>query len=157
MLETARDVMQTHVVALSPNDPMYVAQRLFYEEGIHGAPVVDDRGAVLGMLTSTDILRALAEAKEVSPVDSATYGNDLDANHGAWGVAPEDFRLRVRDAIVSDYMTEEFVHVTPQMPISELARSMRENQVHRVLVLEDGDVRGIVSTFDLVQLLESRG
>jgi CBS domain-containing protein len=42
------------------------------------------------------------------------------------------------------------------MPISELARTMRENQIHRVLVLEDGNVRGIVSTFDLVRLLETR-
>lgn len=156
MPETARDVMQTHVVALSPDDPMYVAQRLFYEEGIHGAPVVDDGGTVVGMLTSTDILRALAEAKEVSPVDPGVYGNDLDASHGGWGIAPEDFKLRVRDAIVSEYMTEDLVHVAPEMPVSALARTMRENQIHRVLVLEDGDVRGIVSTFDLVQLLESR-
>ncbi len=157
MLETARDVMQTHVVALSPDDPMHVAHRLFYEEGIHGAPVIDDSGAVLGMLSSTDILRALTEAKEVSPVDPITYKNDLDASHDAWGIAPEDFKQRVRDAIVSDYMTEGLVHVAPEMPISALARTMRENQIHRVLVLEDGNVRGIVSTFDLVQLLETRG
>ena len=157
MLETARDVMQTHVVALSPDDPMHVAQRLFYEEGIHGAPVIDDDGAVLGMLSSTDILRALTEAKEVAPVDPVAYENDLDTSHDAWGIAPEDFKLRVRDAIVSDYMTEGLVHVAPEMPVSALARTMRENQIHRVLVLEDGNVRGIVSTFDLIQLIESRG
>jgi CBS domain-containing protein len=155
MLETARDVMQTHVVALSPDDPMYVAQRLFYEEGIHGAPVVDEGGTVIGMLTSTDILRALTEAKEVAPVEPGIYRDDLDAIGGGWGIAPDDFKERVRDAVVSEYMTEDLVHVAPDMPIPALARTMRENQIHRVLVLEDGNVRGIVSTFDLVQLLEA--
>ena len=49
------------------------------------------------------------------------------------------------------------MHVTPEMPVSALARTMCENQIHRVLVLEDGNLQGIVSTFDLVRLLEARG
>ena len=48
-MKTAKDVMQTQVLTLSPDDPLHVAQRLFYEEGIHGAPVVDDSGRLLGM------------------------------------------------------------------------------------------------------------
>ena len=53
-------------------------------------------------------------------------------------------------------MTEHLVHVRPDMPIPQVARTLRENQIHRVLVLEDGNLRGIVSTFDLVGLLEKR-
>jgi len=157
MLETARDVMQTQVVSLSPDDPLYVAQRLFFEEGIHGAPVVDDGGSVVGMLTSTDILRAVVDAKEVAPAEPSLYRDDLDVSQRGWNLAPEDFRQRVQDVLVSDYMTEELVSVAPTMPVSTLARTLRENQIHRVLVLEEGDLRGIVSTFDLIALLESRG
>jgi len=154
MKETARDVMQTQVVALSPDDPLHVAQRLFYEEGIHGAPVVDDRGSVVGILTSTDILRAVTESKDIEPSEPGTYRNDLDTLIGA--IAPDDFQRRVQDVVVSDYMSEDLVHVRPEMPVPDVARMLRENQIHRVLVLEDGNLRGIVSTFDLVGLLENR-
>jgi CBS domain-containing protein len=157
MKETARDVMQTQVVALSPDDPLHVAQRLFYEEGIHGAPVVDNSGMVVGMLTTTDILRAITETKEVAPAEPGIYRDDLDSMLGAWNLAPEDFKERVQDVVVGDYMTEELVHVSPELPVRELARTLRENQIHRVLVLENGSLCGIVSTFDLVGLLEREG
>ena len=156
MTETARDVMQTQVVALSPDDPLHVAQRLFYEEGIHGAPVLDEDGTVVGVLTSTDLLRAVTESKEMAPSGLGVYRDDLDSAGGPWNLAPDDFRERVRDAVVSDYMTEQLVQVGPDMPIPELARKLRENHIHHVLVLEDGNLRGIVSTFDLVGLLEKR-
>ena len=63
----------------------------------------------------------------------------------------------MRDVRVSDYMTEEVVHVAPDVPIVVLARTLRENRIHRVLVLEDGQLLGIVSTFDLIGVLEARG
>ncbi len=36
-------------------------------------------------------------------------------------------------------------------------RGLRENAVRRALVVEDGELRGIVSAMDLVALLEARG
>lgn len=157
MKQTARDVMQSQVVSLSTEDPLHVAQRLFYEEGIHGAPVVDDRGVVVGMLTISDILRALTEEKEAAPAEPGPFRSDLDDVFGSWQIAPEDFKARVQDVLVSDYMTEDYVAVRPDTPVRDVARSMRENQIHRVLVLDDGSLCGIVSTFDLVGLIEQEG
>ncbi|MDJ0867339.1 MAG: CBS domain-containing protein [Myxococcota bacterium] len=154
MSKTAREVMQTGVVTLSPDDPLHVAQQLFYEEGIHGAPVVDDLGRVVGVLSSTDVLRAVLEAKEVDPSEPATYRADLDDAFGAWHMAPADFKERVRDAVVSEYMTESSVEVAPDTSVPQLAKLMRENGIHRVIVVEDGALQGIVTTFDLVGLLE---
>ncbi len=157
MSKTARDVMQTGVVTLSPDAPLHVAQQVFYDEGIHGAPVVDDTGRVVGVLSSSDVLRAVLEAKDVEPSEPGTYRSDLDDALGAWHMAPDDFKERVRDAVVSEYMTESSVEVAPGTAIPELARTMRENGIHRVLVVEDGALLGIVSTFDLVSLLEQGG
>ena len=63
MPKTAKDIMQSQVVTVSPDAPLHSTQRLFYEEGIQGAPVVDEQGRVVGMITSTDILRAATEAE----------------------------------------------------------------------------------------------
>jgi CBS domain-containing protein len=154
MARTARDVMQTQVLTVSPHDPLHTVQRLFYEEGIHGAPVVDDLGQLQGIITSTDILRAAIEAHDVEPAAPAYFSGDLDLAHGVWGMAPEDFRERLQDVTVADFMTEHVVQVSPDTPIPVVARALREHQVHRVLVVERDRLCGIVSALDLVALLE---
>lgn len=153
MNQTAKDVMQTQVLTVSPHDPLHTVQRLFYEEGIHGAPVVDEAGALQGIITSTDILRAAAEARDVEPSQPTYFSDDLDFSHGAWGMAPEDFKERLEDSVVADFMTEQVIRVEPQTPVREVARVLRENEVHRVLVVERDQLRGIVSAFDLIGLL----
>ena len=55
----ARDVMQTHLVTVEPELPLVDVHRLFVEEEITGAPVVDDTGRLLGVISSTDLLRAV--------------------------------------------------------------------------------------------------
>ena len=157
MKKTAKDIMQTQVVTVSPDAPLHSTQRLFYEEGIHGAPVVDEQGRVVGMITSTDILRAAAEAAESAPSGSNYFRDDVDSSDGLFQLDPDDFQERLQDVTVADFMTEGVVHVSPNTPISELARTIRENKIHRLLVVENGTLRGIVSTFDLVTLLEGSG
>jgi CBS domain-containing protein len=155
MATTARDVMQTRIVTVSPDAPLHAVQRLFVEEGIHGAPVVDQEGRVLGVVTSMDILRAAADEHETEPSEPAYFRYDLDLHGVDWDRAPVDLRERLVDAVAADVMTTELVSVGPDTPISGVARALRENAVHRVLVIEDGALRGIVSAMDLVALLES--
>jgi CBS domain-containing protein len=157
MATTARDVMQTRIVTVSPDDPLRTVQRTFVEEGIHGAPVVDEEGRVLGVITSMDLLRAAAEEAEVAPAEPAYFRYDLDLHGFDWRRAPEDLRERLPDTVASDAMTTEILAVSPDTPVAGVARALRENSVHRVLVIEDGELRGIVSAMDLVALLESRG
>jgi CBS domain-containing protein len=147
--------MQTQVVTVSPDAPLFVVQRLFYEEGIHGAPVVDEQGRVQGVITSTDILRAAAEDRETAPVEPSYFRGDLDYHGFDWGRAPLDLKERLDDTIVSDAMTSEVVAVSPAASVAEIAQTLRQNKVHRVLVMEGDVLRGIISAFDLVQILES--
>jgi CBS domain-containing protein len=153
MKRTAADVMQTSVVMVAPHDSLHNVQRLFYEEGIHGAPVVDDEGRLQGIITSTDILRAAVEADEVAGRPTP-FGGDLDFSPAAWSMEPEVFKQRLGDSVVSDFMTPEIVQVPPDATIPEVARTLREQQIHRVLVVDGTRLCGVVSAFDLVALLE---
>jgi CBS domain-containing protein len=157
MATTARDLMQTRVVTLSPDAPLHSVQRVFVEEGIHGAPVVDQEGRVLGVVTSMDILRAAADELDTAPAEPSYFRYDLDLHSFDWDRAPADLRERIEGATAADVMTPELVTVGPEAPVAAIARALRENAVHRVLVVEDGELRGIVSSMDLVGLLESRG
>jgi CBS domain-containing protein len=155
MATTARDVMQTRIVTVAPDAPLPAVQRLFVEEGIHGAPVVDDEGRVLGVITTMDLLRAASEAVDASPDEPVYFRYDLDLHGFDWSRAPSDLRERLRDTVAADVMTNEILSVAPETPIAGVARVLRENAVHRVLVIEDGELRGILSAMDLVALLES--
>jgi len=157
MATVARDIMQSRIVTVSPNAPLRAVQSVFVEEGIHGAPVVDEEGRVLGVITSMDLLRAASEGDEAERAEPAYFRYDLDLHGFDWSRAPADLRERLPDAVAADVMTTEVVTVAPDAPVSVVARVLRENAVHRALVVEDGELRGIVSAMDLVALLEARG
>jgi CBS domain-containing protein len=155
MAATARDLMQTRVVTVAPDAPLSSVQRVFVEEGIHGAPVVDEEGRVLGVITSMDLLRAAAEEADASPAEPAYFRYDLDLHGVDWSRAPADLRERLPDAVAADVMTAEILSVEPDTPVAGVARILREHSVHRVLVVEDGELRGILSAMDLLALLEA--
>ena len=53
----ARDTMPPRVVPLSPTTDTPAAARLLLEHDINGAPVVDEAGTIVGILTQSDLVR----------------------------------------------------------------------------------------------------
>jgi len=153
----ARDVMQTDVITVSPDEPLLGVQRLFVEEEIGGAPVVDDAGRVVGMIASVDVLRAVSEEHDSARMDSTYFRELLEFSGPDWIAGSEDFQDRLREMTASDAMTDGVVTVDVDAPVPAVARTMRENHIHRVLVVDQERLVGIVSTFDLVGLLEKEG
>jgi CBS domain-containing protein len=154
MALTARDIMETQVITLSPSDPLSNVHRLFCDEEIHGAPVVDDEGRVLGIITSMDLLRAASDEHEAARGDPSYFRELFEISGPDWEEAPEGFLDRLRERVTSEFMTEEVACVGADATVSEIARTLRGNHIHRVLVVEDEILQGIITTFDLVGLLE---
>lgn len=141
----ARDVMQTQVITVNVLDTLLHVEKVFADEDIHGAPVVDERGEVLGIISTSDLVRARGgEGGTVGPVSA----------HAARDSASDDLVPEIALECASDVMTLGVVRVRPNAPIADVARTMRERQVHRVLVMEAGEVVGLISTFDLLQVIE---
>ena len=127
----ARDLMQRDIITVTPETPILDVHRLFVEEEIHGAPVVDDAGRVRGVLSALDLLRIVRD--ELEPAD------------------PED---GVKEATASDAMTKELVTVSPGASVEEIARAMLAHHVHRVLVIgPERELEGVITTFDLLRVL----
>ena len=118
--------MQTGLITVTPETPLSDVQRMFVEEEIHGAPVVDDNGVVRGIVSSLDLLR----------------DGDEDDDRGNKG-----------ELTALDAMTKELVSVTPDTPITEIAQKMRLQHIHRVLVIENEELVGVVTSFDLLRAL----
>jgi CBS domain-containing protein len=157
MTATARDVMQTEVLALNENDSLLEAHQFFVRHDITGAPVIDDHGKLVGIVSIRDLIRIEDEDHDVSRTvneyfcDSRAYANlDVDMDHLKEGLS---------EILVSEVMTKDPICVAPDSPVSEVAALIRKNQIHRVLVVSprtEGqlEIAGIISLFDLVSLLE---
>jgi CBS domain-containing protein len=131
----ARDVMQTNLLTIPATMPYLEIQRLFVTGQIYGAPVVDDAGQVVAVLSALDLLRAADQALD----------EDLDQGESG-DVAPH---LAALTAL--EMATPEVVWVEPDTPLSAVADRMRLENIHRVLVGTAGKLEGIVTTFDLLQ------
>jgi CIC family chloride channel protein len=95
---------------------------------ISGMPVVDGTGRVIGIVSSTDVLTAEAEA------------GDRDA------------RQALLDATtVRDVMTPRPYTIAPEEDIREAACQMLYGEVHRLFVAEGDQVVGIITTTDIVR------
>jgi CBS domain-containing protein len=152
----ARDVMQTSVMSVEPNTPLVQVARLFLEEEIHGAPVVDETERLLGVVSVTDLLRAVGEEHE-SAGSSAVYFRDvLEFSGPDWTSAPQDFQDRLAQVSVGDVMQSGVVTVTEDTTVPEIAKLMRAQRIHRVIVVRgEGRVVGLITALDLIGLLEA--
>ena len=61
----AEDIMTKGLATLSPNDRINVALEIFMENRFHAVPVVEENGELVGIMTTFDIIKALA-TEEVS-------------------------------------------------------------------------------------------
>jgi CBS domain-containing protein len=150
----ARDVMQTGIVTIDPGASLLDAYRLFVEEEISGAPVVDEDGRVLGVVSAQDLLRATEEERDTAVVQASYFRDITEFSGPDWQTSAEDFQDRLAEVTVADVMTEGAILVAPDAPIAEVASTIRRHRIHRVLVAEDERLVGLISTYDLVALLE---
>jgi len=150
----ARDLMQRDVLTIGGAASLLDAHRLFVEEEISGAPVVDEDGRVIGVLSARDLLRAIDEERDTAMVQTSYFRDLTEFSGPDWGSTAEDFQDRLAGRTVSDVMSSDVISVAPDASVAEIARTLRQHHVHRVLVAKDDAFVGLISTFDLIAVLE---
>ncbi len=145
----ARDLMTPDVVTVPPETPVLAIARLLADRGISAVPVVDGEGKVAGIVTEADLIRRLAgeEDKPHSWLGSLFSNQERDAERYA----------RTHGMTAKDVMTEEVVSVDPDTLASAVAHLMEDKGIRRVLVVQDGRLRGLVSRADLLRALVAPG
>jgi CBS domain-containing protein len=131
--------MTTDVASVSPRTPLKDVGRLLIERRISGVPVVDEGGAVLGVVSEEDFLFKEQGTQRKRPFDGL-----LDP-----GVALDRLKHDARDA--GEAMTTPAVTVGSAAPVAEAARTMIVRGVKRLPVVDGGKLVGILSRSDLVR------
>jgi CBS domain-containing protein len=125
---TARDVMNTHVESLRPGVPIADAVQLLARRGYSGAPVVDEGGRLVGILSELDCLRVLAEAA-----------------YEGW---PE--------GDVRGHMQKDVRSVSEETDLLTVCNAFVEDGVRRLPVLDrEGQLVGLITRRDLMRGLDA--
>jgi len=154
----AKDVMKTDVVSFSPETSIEAAISTFEDLHISGAPVVNAYGKLVGILSAFDVVRsehvvgAQIETGRGDP--TLSYADDEGDFFDPEEVVliREDYSPEVRGAeAVGDWMSIGAVSVAPDDSLKKTCAAMIEGHFHRVCVVEDDKVVGIVTSFDVVR------
>jgi CBS domain-containing protein len=125
-----REYMSRALIAVPPHTPLSEVQRLFDERDISAVPIVDEAGALRGIVSSTDLLR-VARIELTSP-----------------GAAPLLTAPALRAA---DIMRTDVVAIDEAAPLRDAAAKMVERRIHRLVVLRKGLPVGVISTRDAMR------
>lgn len=124
--------MSSPVFTLPATAVLEDAERMMEARSVSSLAVIDEQGALQGVLSRTDLLhigRRLASSDPAAPA-------------ALLPLPP----LTVRDAMVKDVVT-----VTPATPLSAACTRMLEHHIHRVFVVAAGAPVGVVSTRDVMR------
>src|SRR5215510_3090608 len=119
----ASDVMIKDVISVSETTPLKEVAKMFVERKITGAPVVNDDGELVGVISETDIIRKTN-------------------NIGAWS-----------PSTAGQIMTKPAVTVAAYRRVQRVCEMMYNRRIHRVVVAEGKDIKGILTTMDILRAI----
>lgn len=147
---TAEEIMERSVVALLESTTLTEAWITLVEHRISGAPVVNDGGELVGVISQADLLRVAIE-EDVEDLPRGSYHLNapfFEFDDGA------QFSDKLGAVTVDQVMTDSVITASPRDTIASLAVLMRRNHIHRLIITEGKKVAGIVSALDLLGVLE---
>jgi CBS domain-containing protein len=124
-LPLVADFMTTKLKTLSPEEDILEAVQLLLKHKISGAPVVDDQGKLVGVLSEKDCLTLLAR------------GVDHDVPQGT----------------VSQFMSVEIRTMPPEMDIYYAAGKFLNAHHRRFPVVQDGKLIGLIARRDILRAM----
>lgn len=143
-----REIMHKGVMTVKNSTPLTEVSRFFLDHGITGAPVVDDEGTPLGVISQSD-LTAHAAGLDM-PKEGGFLRELWDDNNAE---ALQDLKVD-QSVTAGEVMTDFLVRVDVDTPVRELLELMKTARMHRVFVTEADKLVGLVTTLDLVMLLD---
>lgn len=123
-LPTVREYMDTRAITLSPDMDIIKGVNFLLKKHVTGAPVVDDKGGMVGILTELDCLKLLTLGDE-----------DHEAPSGK----------------VRDFMTAKVQSIPPDMDIYYAAGLFMKVAFRRFPVVEDGRLVGTITRLDILR------
>jgi CBS domain-containing protein len=143
---TAGDIMSTKIYSVHQDTEITDLAKKFVENNVNAMPVVDDDGALVGIVSQTDLV------EQDKPLHIPTVISLFD-----WVIyleSPKKFAEEVRKVTarrVGEICTRDVVTCTPDTPVATVASLMVDNKAYLVPVVADGEMLGVVARLDIIR------
>jgi CBS domain-containing protein len=153
-----RDLMQIRVHSVSPEMPLSKLEQAFIDQRVSGFPVVEN-DQLVGLISRSDVVGQLVVERRLAKTTSDFYwdpaGFHEDPAESVQQIASR-VGQRIEDLRVKDVMSRHLIVALPDESVEIVAQKFLEHHIHRMPVVEQGRLVGIVSTLDLVRLFADR-
>jgi len=124
------EYMSSPVETIRIGQSLVAANALFSEQGVSALGVINDAGELKGVVSRTDLLHAAVFAQGET--------------------------FRVPDRPVEEIMKSPALQLSPDARLTEAAKLMLKEHVHRIFVASGGKPEGVVSTRDLMRAVREK-
>ena len=145
---TAQNIMTSEVITVKENATVRELAALLLTNNISGAPVVDDAGKVIGVVTESDLI--FQNKKVHLPTAFAI----LDAF--VFLERPEKMQMelkKIAGSKVGDICSRKLISVGPETELEELATLMAEKKIHTLPVMSEGRLVGVIGKSDIIRTI----
>ncbi len=158
--KTVREVMNANVISFKSDDKVQKVIETFRDNKISGAPVVDEEGKVVGIISEADIINLTSTIPlpyiEFNPFNPFVFLNIRNY----WKKVremPDEIKQRYNTLLsgsVKDVMSRQPVTVSADASISEASRIMSEKDFNRLPVVDrENKLVGIVARQDILDVV----
>jgi len=128
-----------------PEDSVEAAMKALVEADAEAAPVVDESGAVVGMLSNSDLI--VREGRLHYPTVLSILGASIEIGHKRF----EEELTNALSATVADVMSSPAVQRNMTDTIEDVATMMNDHDIGRIPVVDGGRLVGMVARNDLLR------
>ena len=126
-MKKIKDIMTRKIICMDKGNNVFALTRLMDENGI-GSVVVTDNGKAAGIVTERDVITKCL-AKGLDP----------------------------KKTIIASIMSSPLVSVEPDSLVSDAAKLMVSKMIRRLPVIDQGELRGMVTATDMIRDVVSKG
>ena len=145
---TAKQIMTREIITVGLELEVSELATLFWENRIGGAPVVDEAGALLGIVTESDLI------DQSKKVHIPTIMTILDSMIFLENPAKLDNEIKkMTGSKVKDIYSSKVVTVDEDTPMSELATIMADRRLHTLPVVSGEKLIGVIGKADIIRNL----
>ena len=145
---TAKELMSTKVITVTGATPVRELAKILSENNIGGAPVVEEQGGVVGVVTESDLIyqnKRVHIPTVVAILDSFLF---LES--------PEKMEKELKKMAgikVEDIFAHEVITVQQDSPLDEVATLMAEKKVHTLPVMDKKKLVGVIGKSDIIRTI----
>jgi CBS-domain-containing membrane protein len=145
---TAKDIMTKDVISVRQETPVAELAKILTSHNISGAPVLDDNGKILAVVTESDLIdqsKKLHIPTVITILDSVFYLENPDKM--------EAEMKKIAGTKVAEICSGTPKTISPDTGIDEIATIMAEGNIHTLPVIDGDKLVGIIGKKDIIKTL----